>query len=116
LTPNGQPICGYPEFAINLKNDVRFSSKRRPNKSKFLIIPTEHGACYHGSYVLTNEELLQKINTWGHVNDFDKESWYNEKWLKWTEASTNLHLVTPGDWSRAKSYTCELPEVIADMR
>lgn len=116
LTPNGQPICGYPEFAINLKNKVRFLSKRRPNKSNFLIIPTENGACYHGSYVLSNDELLQKINTWGHANDFDKEKWYNEKWLNWTEDSKNLHLVTPSDWSCAKRYIGDLPEVIADMK
>lgn len=115
LTPNGQPICGYPEFAINLKNGVRFQSKRRPDRSKFLIIPTEHGACYHGSYVLTNEELLQKINSWGHTNDFDKEKWYNEKWLKWNENTLNLHLVTPNDWSKAKKYNGKLPEVISDM-
>ena len=48
LTPNGQPICGYPEFAINLKNKLRFLSKIRPNKYNFLIITTENGACYHG--------------------------------------------------------------------
>lgn len=116
LDAKGDEITGYPEFCINLKNGVRFASKRRPNKPNFAIIPQEQGVCYHGSYVLTNEELLEKINTWGHTNDFNKDHWYKEKWLKWTEESTDLHLVSPSAWSKAKRFTGDLPEVIADMR
>lgn len=114
-------ITGYPEFAINLKRGIRFISKRRPNNGKspniITTIPAEIGECYHGSYVLTNEELLQKINTWGHAMDFNKEKWYKEKWLAWDESPIgNLHLVTPEDWSKAVSFKGNpLPEVIADL-
>jgi len=109
-------IVGYPEFAINLKRGVRFSSKRKPVQTIFKIIPPEFGICYHGSYVLTNDELLQKINTWGHTNDFNKERWYTDKWLKWKEGDRDLHLVTPSAWSEAVWFDGNLPEVIADMR
>jgi hypothetical protein len=112
----GYKITGYPEFCINLKKEVRFSSKRRPNKTNFIVIPPDNGICYHGSYVLTDEELFQKINTWGHTNDFNKDHWYKEKWLKWTEQSTDLHLVSPSAWSKAMKFDGQLPEVIADMR
>lgn len=108
-------ITGYPEFCINLKNNIRFLSKRRPTSSEFKVIPSDNGICYHGSYVLTNEELLQKINTWGHTNDFDKNYWYNEKWLKWNEDSMDLHLVYPPAWSKAVRFEGKLPEVIEDM-
>jgi hypothetical protein len=116
LDASGSKITGYPEFAINLKRGVRFSSKRRPNKTESYTIPPVIGICYHGSYVLTNEELLQKINTWGHTNDFNKEYWYNEKWLKWTENMIDLHLVSPSAWSKAIPFTGILPETIADMK
>jgi hypothetical protein len=114
LDENGNYIVGQPEFAINVKRGVEFVSKRRPNSTNFKLLTS--GICYHGSYVLTNEELLQKINTWGHTNEFDKNYWYNEKWLKWTEESTNLHLVHPPAWSKAAKFDGRLPEVIADMR
>jgi len=116
LDTNGNKIVGYPEFCINLKRGVRFQSKRRPDKSNFLILPPDQGICYHGSYVLTNEELLQKINTWGHTNDFNKERWYNEKWLNWKEGDRDLHLVTPNAWSQAVWFDGKLPDVIANMR
>lgn len=112
----GAMITGYPEFCINLKRGTRFTSKRRPNKINHHIIPPYVGVCYHGSYVLTDEELLQKINTWGHTNDFNKDHWFKEKWLKWTEQSTDLHLVSPSAWSKAIKFDDQLPEVIADMR
>jgi len=111
---NSDPIVGYPEFAINLKRGIRFESKRRPNSRQSTTLSA--GICYHGSYVLTNQELLDKINTWGHTNDFNKEQWFNEKWLKWTENMTNLHLVTPPDWKQAVKFEGTLPEVIADLR
>lgn len=115
LGENGESIVGYPEFCINLKKKVRFASKRRPTSSEFYTIPPVVGVCYHGSYVLSNEELLQKINTWGHTNDFNKEHWYNEIWVKWTPEMRNLHLVNPSAWSQAVPFTGTLPEVIEDM-
>ena len=116
LDVSGNILTGYPEFAINLKNGVRFISKRRPNKTNFHTIPNDVGICYHGSYVLTDKELYQKINTWGHTNDFNKDQWYEEKWLKWTPDMRDLHLVSPSAWSKAVLFPYPLPEVIADMR
>jgi hypothetical protein len=115
MGPNGSGIIGYPEFAINLNRGIYFQSKRRPIGSNVNIIPTDVATCYHGSYVLTDEELLTKINTWGHTNDFDKHYWFNEKWLKWTPDMKDLHLVTPSDWKYAAEINMILPEVISDM-
>lgn len=116
LDEKGGMITGYPEFCINLKQGVRFQSKRRPNKTEHIVIPNDRGICYHGSYVLTDEELLQKINTWGHTNDFNKDHWYKNVWLKWTPEMTNLHLVHPPAWSKAVKFDGVLPVIIEDMR
>jgi hypothetical protein len=116
LDSAGNKIVGYPEFCINLKHGVKFASKRRPNKTLSQTIPPYVGICYHGSYVLTDQELLQKINTWGHTNDFNKDYWYNNIWLRWKPEMRNLHLVSPTAWSQAVPFNDPLPEVIVDMK
>lgn len=116
LDADGKQICGYPQFAINLKRGVRFESKRRPNKTDCYTISTKIAVCYHASYVLTNEEVYQKINTWGHANDFDRERWYKEVWLAWKPTMKNLHLVLPQAWSKADHFDGGLPEVINDLK
>ncbi|NJO61954.1 MAG: hypothetical protein HC836_28045 [Richelia sp. RM2_1_2] len=112
LGSSGEEIVGYPEFAINLKRGVRFASKRRPNKNDVYVIPPAIGVCYHGSYVLTNEELLTKINTWGHAHQMNPTEWYNNVWVKWNENSVNLHPINPPAWSKTKRVEFILPEVL----
>lgn len=116
LNSDGNEITGYPQFAINLKRGVRFQRKRCPTKLDYYRIPSSVAICFHGSYVLTNEELLQKINTWGHTNEFDKHHWFNQIWLRWNREMTNLHLVSPSAWQRAVEFNRDLPEVIKDLQ
>jgi hypothetical protein len=71
--------------------------------------------CYHGSYVLTDAEVYQKIKTWRNYADFDTDNWYNEVWLPWTLESRNLHPVKPEHWSNCEIYEGPLPEVISDL-
>jgi hypothetical protein len=113
VRPDGSPIVGYPEFAINLKKGIRFEAKRRPTSRSFLTLPY---LCYHGSYVLTDVEVRDKLQTWGHTNDFNTYQWYTNVWKEWTEDMTDLHMVTPPDWKKAVKTDMPLPEVIADMR
>lgn len=112
----GNKITGYPQFAINLKRGVRFESKRRPNKKLCYTIQPEKAICYHGSYVLSDEDVHKKINTWGHANDFDRERWYRDIWLAWTPEMKNLHLVSPSAWSQAAPFSGELPEILQDFK
>lgn len=116
LDANGNKITGYPQFAINLKRGVRFESKRRPNKTDCYTIPKQEAVCYHASYVLNDAEVLQKIETWGHANDFNREQWYKDVWLAWKPTMKNLHLVSPQAWSKADHYDGGLPEVIKDLK
>ena len=71
--------------------------------------------CYHGSYVLTNEEVYKKVKTWSHSADFDGEKWYKEVWLPWTLESKNLHPIWPWAWSHCEIFAEQLPEVIEDF-
>lgn len=116
LDAQGNKIAGYPEFAINLKRGVRFERKRRPNKQLVYQIPSSVAICYHGSYVLTDAEVLQKIETWGHANDFDRDNWYKNIWLAWKPQMKNLHLVSPSAWSKADHFDGGLPEVLKDFK
>jgi hypothetical protein len=68
--------------------------------------------CHHASYVLTDEECWEKINTWGHAHQFDTKKWYNEKWLNWNENVLNLHPISPEEWHKTKKYNKILPEIL----
>lgn len=66
---------------------------------------------YHGTFVLSNEQVFKKIRNWGHCQDIDFEKWYHEKWLNWTRETEDLHpSIRPWIWKRAIEYTGELPE------
>jgi hypothetical protein len=106
-------IVGNPQIFINLKKDVKFINKRRPNGSQIINIP--NAICYHASYVLTDAELQEKLKTWGHHNDFNVDAWYNNIWLKWTPNMTNIHPVNPPAWCKAIEFNEELPEVLKDI-
>ena len=71
--------------------------------------------CYHASFVLSNEECWNKINTWGHTHQFKLKRWYKQKWLKWNIDTINLHPVTPKAWSQAIQYNGTLPEVLSEF-
>jgi hypothetical protein len=105
-----EKIVGYPQIFVNLNNNINFVRKRKPYGSKNIIIPNV--TCYHASYVLTNEELQEKLKTWGHHNDFNVDSWYNNIWLKWHPEMINLHPISSSAWYKAIEFNEELPEVL----
>jgi len=112
IQSDGNLVAGYPEIFINLTTGTDFSRKRRPSSNKSIIIPNVF--CYHASYVLTDSEVKNKLNTWGHHNDFNTDKWYNEKWLNWNEQSIDLHPISPSAWKRAikKPKDIELPKIL----
>jgi len=108
-SPGGLPAVGFPAFAINLKKPVNFVNSRTVSASDTSRLPWP---CYHLSYVLTDEELLRKISTWGHTHQFNRSKWYKNKWLRWHEGTINLHPLWPELWKRAVRFTGELPETL----
>lgn len=110
INENGNTIAGYPDICINIGQGVRFKEKR--NSETHSIKTIEDIVCYHASFVLTDEEVKRKLETWGHTNDFDTHAWYQSKWLNWTENSTGLHPIQPNAWWKAVKFDGELPEVL----
>jgi len=103
-------IVGNPNIFINIKNHVKFVRKRSTTKKNILNIPDV--ICYHASYVLTDDELKEKLKTWGHHNDFNVDLWYNEIWMKWQPNMINMHPVNPPAWYKAIEFNENLPEVL----
>jgi hypothetical protein len=96
------PAVFHALMAVNLSTDSHFVDNRNPNNHlKYLTCITH--PVFHGSYVLTNDELDRKLSSWGHANDFNTEEWKNNVWLKWdVDASLeNLHPTHPWIWKRA---------------
>jgi hypothetical protein len=109
LGPHGQKTTGEANIVVNIAN-TRFVNKRNPRHGSKVNIPDV--ICYHGSYVLTNEELLEKFKTWGHHNDFDIHRWYRDVYVNWKLEDVNLHPLEPHCWSRVVEYDGELPDII----
>jgi len=106
--PGGR-ISGIAETVVNLNHNLAYNNIRLVSGYNRYMVDIVY---YHGSYVLNDEEVLRKINTLGHKNDFDGEKWYKEKWLNWTLETKNLHPMSPREWLYAEEFNEELPEVL----
>jgi len=113
INHDGAYISGCNPTIANLNTVDHYDYIRDTYTQNRITIPDV--ICYHGSYVLTDEELYKKVNMTSHSNDYDGEKWYKEVWLPWTLESRNLHPIWPWAWNRAEIFTGELPEVIKDF-
>lgn len=86
---------------VAVRPHVRFTEKRSVDS----INSTETDATlHHLSYVRTDEDMLKKIHSFEHSNEFDLDKWYNEKWLDWNntaEKNFDLHPVVPEQFKKA---------------
>lgn len=113
IKEDGEKIMGYPEIALNLNKNIRFTNCRSLRDENYVII--EDVLNYHLSYVLSDEEVYKKINVWGHSHQFDTQKWYENKWLTWNESLTGLHPIQPNAWFKAVRYEGKLPEVLINI-
>lgn len=113
IDPQKGKIGGTNHTIVNTHTVSKYDYIRNVNSGNHIVVPDI--IQYHGSYVLTNEELYKKIKTWSHSNDFDGDKWYNEVWLPWTLKSKNLHPIWPWCWDHCEIFTDPLPEVIEDF-
>lgn len=106
---DGSLHAGHPEFVLNLRTNIRHVRSRTTNATLEYQLPV---VCYHLSYVLTDEELLTKLNTWGHAHQFDVHAWYEEKWRRWTTRTRHLWGPDPCAWDRAVPFHGSIPEAL----
>ncbi len=101
-----------PLFAINLKHDNPFASRRliKDMSNIFKL----NGLCLHLSYVFSDEEMYRKIRTWGHAHQV-KKFWYRMKWLGWNENTKYLNPQNPTEWIKAIKYNGPLPIQLLDF-
>jgi len=116
--PDGSKITAGFQAVLNLHKVDKYVHR---GKYDVAHVPYSNGAiindviCYHGSYVLTDEEVYKKIKTYAHSGDFDGDKWYNEIWLPWTLESKNLNPLFPDAWHHCEIFNNPLPEVIQDF-
>lgn len=83
---------------VAVKTNRRFHDKRNLiAENKFMSDVTLH----HFSYVRDDQDMLKKIESFEHSNEFDREYWYNNKWLQWHEDMEDLHPVVPEQFKKA---------------
>ena len=102
-----------PCFAVNLKKEVHFTRNRLVNTTDARML---EGLCLHMSYILSDEEVLEKLNTWGHAQDVKHlQKWYRFKWLGWDEHTIFINPMNPVGWLKAIPYHGRLPEEISSL-
>ena len=80
----------------------------RPNqhfiigRNSFSNIGETEATLHHLSYVRDDENMLKKINSFTHADEFNTDEWYNDVWLDWDEGDTDLHPVNPAQFKVAE--------------
>jgi glycosyltransferase involved in cell wall biosynthesis len=83
---------------IAVKPIVRFIKARSCDAKIISWMPI---TLHHFSYVRSDEDMLKKITTFSHSDEFNLMQWYNDKWLDWDEESLDLHPVVPSQFKQA---------------
>ena len=100
------------DICMNIEKGVRFNNARlNTAKHKISLLMS----FYHLWYCLNDEEMLVKIRTRWHHNEFDVIRWYNTTRLPFTLESTNLHPVSPSVRQWVKKWEWEIPNVLIDL-
>lgn len=106
---NYQTVTTCPNFAVNVNYPgIHFNLSRLVNENHkaFML----EGLCLHLCWVLTDEEVLKKISTWGHSHQFDYKKWYKHKWLSWTPKTKHLGLFKRSDYYQSVPFYGQLPK------
>lgn len=87
---------------VAARKDVRFSQLRQPDVPKGGIALVDRRIMHHLSYVRTDEEMREKLRTFGHAKEVIP-GWYERVWKAWDENHDleNLHPTHPGAYQRA---------------
>jgi hypothetical protein len=113
IDPQRGRIGGTNQTIVNLHRVDHYDYIRDVHTNNLNVVPDIMQ--FHGSYVLTDAEVYEKVNSTSHSNDYDGEKWYKEVWLPWTLESRNLHPIWPWCWDHCEIFGDPLPEVIEDF-
>lgn len=88
-------------FATRCRPGVRFQKRRVMNVERATIIDEP---CFHYGYVMSDEEMQEKLLTWSHAREVNVAYWYRYKWTGWSPTSRNLNPTNPTRWRRAVRF------------
>jgi hypothetical protein len=93
-------------FAIRCRPGLEFVNKRRSNALSSRVIDCP---CFHYGYVMSDNEMIEKISTWSHADEI-KALWLRLKWLNWNFSTRNLHPLFPTSWVNAVRFPMPQPD------
>ncbi len=80
----------------SLSRDTLFNPNSRLARSETML---------HFSWVRSQEQMMRKLQSWGHSRDFDTDRYYREVWLRaateW-RSLRDFHPLTPPSWPRLR--------------
>lgn len=117
-----EPAEAYtPEILVKLVSEVRFSNIRdvqfNGSPTQYAVFPRQLIMLHHFSYSRTDEELLNKIATSSHKNQF-LPGWFENVWKAWdtNKELENLHPCWPVAYKKAVKVTQEeMPECMKNI-
>jgi hypothetical protein len=80
-------LANCENYAVNLRREARFYERRLVNRPAYARVP---GLCCHLSFVLSDEEVREKLGTWSHATETRPEVWLERKWHYWTPSTRSL--------------------------
>ena len=93
-------------FATNLVGKHFFARDLASTNNREIYTNFE---AIHQSWAREPHEIYQKINNWGHKNDFDTEAYF-KFWMQVDETNytqfLDLHPIYPGAWQSLKFIAC----------
>lgn len=94
-------------FALRCNSGIKFVHKRVTNFKSRRVIDCP---CYHYGYVMSDDEMDEKLSTWSHANDGNTMLWFKYKWKNWTEDTKYLNSATPAAWMKAIRFPLHQPD------
>lgn len=94
----------FNEACFMITNQPQYVQARMPENDKTLILDF---IAIHQSWARSNDEIVEKINNWGHINDFDVNVFF-QKWKNLNEANykeyLNFHPLPGSSWERLEFF------------
>lgn len=108
-------LGSWKNFLLKLDSGLYFEDWDVRNSIKSWMLYDEV-FLYHGSWILSDEEVLSKIGSWGHSTDATKQEWrdwYDQVWLKWRDESDEISMPMRDKkipaWKKVVRYQGNLP-------
>lgn len=93
-------------LAIRCLPNSRFRQRREMEAQNIRVLDEP---CFHYGYVMSDDEMREKLITWSHAKEFDPQIWFEYKWRRWNPTTRFLNPVWPTGWDRAIRFPLPQP-------